>query len=256
MAIEPTTLAEQWLPWMTGWLGEHAVTAISLVEIMGINILLSGDNAVVIALACRSLPPKTRYVGIVIGVMAAIVLRVGFTLGLQSVINWPWLTFVGGLLLLWIAVQLLIEADDDDKLIADSKTLAGAVWTIALADLVMSLDNVLAIAGAAHGKPWLIAFGLALSIPMIVGGATLIIALLTRMPAMVWAGAALLGWIAGGLILSERMLLPAYQRWADVIGLAPAHILHAGAAMGALFVLFVGAIRQVRRTSRQTVVKR
>ena len=170
-------------------------TIVAILEIIGINILLSGDNAVVIALACRSLPARKRAMGITLGVLAAIILRVIFTIGLQSLLGWPWITLVGGVLLLAIAIQLAVEAEHDNKTIADSATLAGAVWTIAIADMVMSLDNVLAIAGAAHGKPWLIFFGLAMSIPLIVWGATLILGLMTRFPILIWAGAALLGWV-------------------------------------------------------------
>ena len=251
MAVELATLSEQLLPWLTTLFGEHGTTALALLEIMGINILLSGDNAVVIALACRSLPAKKRWIGISLGVIAAIILRVVFTLGLQSVMTWPLVMLIGGLLLVFIAVQLLVEADDNEKMLADSKTLAGAIWTIALADVVMSLDNVLAIAGAAHGKPWLIVFGLALSIPMIVGGATLIINLLTRFPILVWAGAALLGWIAGELIMGERLLAPAYAAWASAINVTPSMMPYFGAMLGAAIVLLIGAIVQVRRNRRQ-----
>ena len=249
MMMSAATLGEQLLPWLTSLFGEHGPTAASLLEIMGIDILLSGDNAVVIALACRSLPPRKRTIGIALGVIAAIALRVTFTLGLQSVMGWPFVNLIGGVMLLFIAIQLLVEAhDDDDKVLADSKTLIGAVWTIALADVVMSLDNVLAIAGAAHGKPWLIVFGLALSIPMIVGGATLIISLLTRFPALVWAGAALLGWIAGELIVGERLLAPVYAGWAGSLSLAPLSMPTLGGALGASLVLMVGAIAQARRS--------
>lgn len=250
MIMSAATLGEQLLPWLTSLFGEHGPTALSLLEIMGINLLLSGDNAVVIALACRSLPPRKRTIGIALGVIAAIALRVMFTLGLQSVMGWPFVNLIGGVMLLFIAIQLLVEAHDDDKLLADSKTLIGAVWTIALADVVMSLDNVLAIAGAAHGKPWLIVFGLALSIPMIVGGATLIISLLTRFPALVWAGAALLGWIAGELILGERLLAPVFAGWAGSLGLAPPSMPTLGGALGASLVLMVGAIAHARRRVR------
>jgi YjbE family integral membrane protein len=260
MAIELATLSESVMPWLESIFGSNSGTILQILQIIGIDILLSGDNAVVIALACRSLPPEKRKLGIILGVTAAIVLRVIFTLGLQFVIGWPWLMLVGGFLLLWIAIQLLIEADDSEKVIADNKTLMGAVRTIALADLVMSLDNVLAVAGAAHGHPGLILFGLALSIPLIMGGATLIIGLLTRFPILVWAGAALLGWIAGELIASERMLAPLYTSWAQAFGanlvphapgLPPSAILHAGGILGAAIVLTIGLIVQARRTARQ-----
>ncbi len=239
MTVDLTTLGEQALPWLTALLGSNGV---ALAQIVAIDILLSGDNAVVIAIACRSLPPRKRFLGIVLGVSVAILLRVLFTFGLTFVLKWPWLMLGGGSLLLLIAIQLLVEADTSDKLIADSKTLASAIWTVALADLVMSLDNVIAIAGAARGAPLLIFFGLALSIPLIMGGATLLINLLTRYPVLVWAGAALLGWIAGELIGSEPMLLPFYQQAMSAMGIAPAQWPHACAAAGAVFVVAAGAI--------------
>jgi YjbE family integral membrane protein len=242
MAVELATLGEQALPWLKSVFGEHGMTALELLEIMGINILLSGDNAVVIAIACRSLPANKRMIGIILGVAVAIILRVLFTFGLA-----------GGLLLLWIAVQLLTEADHDEKLIADSKTLSGAIWTIALADVVMSLDNVLAIAGAAHGKPWLIFFGLAMSIPLIVGGAALIITLLTRYPVLVWAGAALLGWIAGELIAGEARLAGFYKSIVHATGISPTLWPYACAVLGATIVVFVGLVTQWRRGQRAAV---
>jgi YjbE family integral membrane protein len=246
MMLELAGLGDTLAPWVTFVFGENGV---ALLKIIGIDILLSGDNAVVIALACRSLPADKRKIGIALGVFAAITLRVLFTVGLQSVLDWPWLMLVGGLMLLWIAVQLLIEADDDDKVIADSKTLWGAVATIALADVVMSLDNVLAIAGAAHGKPWLIFFGIALSIPLIMVGATLIINMLTRFPILVWAGAALLGWVAGDLIGSEKSLATVYAKIIADLGISPSMWPHLCAAVGALIVLAAGAFaNSVRRT--------
>ena len=252
MAVMLATFGEQALPWLNSLFGESGATALALLEIMGINILLSGDNAVVIAIACRSLPPKERFIGIVLGVVAAIVLRVAFTLGLQQILHLPWVKLGGGVVLLWIAVQLLVEADHDEKMIADSKTLMGAVGTIAIADVVMSLDNVLAIAGAAHGQPqWLIFAGLAMSIPLIVGGATLIIWILTRFPVLVWAGAALLGWISGELIAEEALLKGTYDTWAQAIGLTPAMWPYACAAAGAAIVLFVGCLAQVWRTAKR-----
>lgn len=248
MAVIATTFSEQLLPWLNGLFGEHGTIALALIEIMGINILLSGDNAVVIAIACRSLPPRKRFIGIMLGVAAAIILRVAFTLGLQAVMHFSWLKLGGGLLLLWIAVRLLIEANEDGPVIAGSKTLLGAVWTIALADVVMSLDNVLAIAGAAHGKPqWLIFAGLAMSIPLIVGGATLIIWLLARFPVLVWAGAALLGWIAGELIADEALLAAHYAAFQQAAGISAAAFMYACAFAGAFIVLAAGFVVGMRR---------
>lgn len=241
-------------PWVHSVFGEHAGYVLQILQIIGIDILLSGDNAVVIALACRSLPASKRRIGIVLGVAAAIVLRVAFTLGLGAVMHWPWLMAAGGVLLLWIAIQLLTEADHDEKQIADSKTLLGAVRTIALADLVMSLDNVLAIAGAAHGQSDLILFGLALSIPLIMGGATLIIGLLTRFPILVWAGAALLGWIAGELIASEQRLGPLFSGWAQSFGVPAEAALKTailtGGFIGIAIVVGAGLLAMAMRSKK------
>ena len=248
--VELATLGEQALPWLTHFFGTYGLTVLELAEIMGINILLSGDNAVVIAIACRSLPENKRFIGITLGVAVAIVLRLIFTIGLTQLIHLPWVKGAGGLLLLWIAVQLLIDSDGDGGEIKSSKTLTGAIWTIALADVVMSLDNVLAIAGAAHGKPWLIFAGLAMSIPLIVGGATLITHLLTRYPILVWAGAALLGWVAGELIAGEWGLDGFFSAIASATGLSPGQWHVACALAGAAFVVLTGGAIMARRRNK------
>lgn len=179
----------------------------ALVQIVWINILLSGDNAVVIALACRSLPERQRRTGVVLGAAAAVVLRILFTAGVARMLEVPYLRAAGALLLLWIAVKLCLTEDEDPAVAAHDR-LWRAVWTVVVADMVMSLDNVLAIAGAAKGSVALIGFGLALSIPLIVFGATLIVAVLNRLPILVWAGAALLGWIAGEMFMGDKALEP------------------------------------------------
>ena len=175
---------------------------LQLLEIGWINLLLSGDNAVVIALACRALPPAQRRLGVLLGGVAAVALRIVFTIAVVSLLNSPFLKLVGGLLLLWIGVKLIID-ETDEASVAESDTVWNAVRTIALADMVMSLDNVIAIAAAARGSIALIIFGLVLSVPLIIFGATLIITLLQRAPALVWAGAGLLGWVAGGLVVTD-----------------------------------------------------
>ena len=195
-------------------LGDYGPTGVQIIKIIWINILLSGDNAVVIALACRALPRRQRIWGIILGAGAAVVLRIVFTVGLQFVLELPWLRLVGGILLLYIAVKLLVQEEADEESVASSENLWGAVKTVAIADIVMSLDNVLAIAAAAKGHPWLIGFGLAVSIPLIVAGATLIMALLSRFPILVWAGAALLGWIAGELLVED----PVSKSYFDMLG--------------------------------------
>ncbi|MDB5569870.1 MAG: integral rane protein TerC family protein [Hyphomicrobiales bacterium] len=173
-----------------------------LLKIMWINILLSGDNAVVIALACRGLPDQARKWGIILGAGVAIVMRIAFTGVVATLMEWPYLKIIGGLLLFWIAIQLLIE-NGDEKDVKETDTVWAAVRVIAIADLVMSLDNVVAIAAAANGSWTLITIGLGLSIPLIIFGAQLVILLLERFPWLVWAGAALLGWVAGELINDE-----------------------------------------------------
>ena len=243
-------------------LGEYGPLGIQVLKIIWINILLSGDNAIVIAMACRALPPRQRFWGIILGAGAAVLLRIFFTVILQYVLELPWLKLVGGLLLVWIAVKLLVQDEADESDIESSDNLWGAVRTVAIADVVMSLDNVLAIAAAAKGNTGLIIFGLAISIPLIVAGATLIMALLTRFPILVWAGAALLGWIAGELIVGDKVALQYIQNWYPAllvpdpeaaIGLKPGALLHyAAAAIATLLVLMWGWI-MLRRRSRGSV---
>ena len=176
-----------------------------LLEIIWIDILLSGDNAVVIALACRSLPDRQRTLGVILGSGAAIALRVVFTLFVVELLGLPYLKIAGGVLLAWIAIRLA-GAEEPQKEIRPANTLWSAIRIIAVADAVMSLDNVVAVAAAAKGSKLLILLGLALSIPLIIFGSTLVLALLNRLPVLVWAGAALLGWIAGDLLCSDPVL--------------------------------------------------
>jgi YjbE family integral membrane protein len=212
---------EQISGWMTqafGNLGIDPVTALAILKIIGINIVLSGDNAVVIALACRNLPPKQRTMGILLGAGAAVVLRIIFTVLIAFVLDVPWLKLAGGLLLFWIAIKLLQSEEADEESVKAGSSLFEAVKIVAIADIVMSLDNVLAIAAAAGGQMWLIILGLIISIPLVVFGATLILALLTRYPILVWAGAALLGWVSGELIATEPVLKPYIEQLAVNLG--------------------------------------
>lgn len=223
----------------------------ALGQILLIDLILSGDNAVVIALACRSLPPKQRKWGIILGAGAAVLMRVMFTVDITSLLNVPWLKVIGSLLLFWIAVKLLTEEDSDDQDIADSKNLFGAIRTIVIADLVMSLDNVLAIAAAAKGSWTLIVIGLAITVPLIVFGATLVMFLLTRVPALVWAGAALLGWISGELIVSDPAVHDLAESLARSMGLADVHSLaRIAAAIGASLVLLCGWLFRRRHATQ------
>jgi YjbE family integral membrane protein len=240
MLVGWAELADQWVQLFTNHLGDYGPIGVQVLKIIWINILLSGDNAVVIALACRALPRRQRIWGIILGAGAAVLLRIVFTVGLQFVLDIPALRLIGGVLLLWIAVKLLVQEEADEDSIASSENLWGAVKTVAIADIVMSLDNVLAIAAAAKGHPWLIGLGLAISIPLIVGGATLIMALLTRFPILVWAGAALLGWIAGELVMEDPVSRPYLDQIAAQYGLDHKTAEYVMQIICTLFVLVCG----------------
>jgi len=213
-------------------------------QIIMIDILLGGDNAVVIALACRNLPPKQRTQGIIYGTMGAIVLRViliAFALALLAV---PYLKIVGALLLLWIGVKLMLPEGGDDHTISSSDKLWSAVKTVIIADLVMSVDNVLAIAGAAQGAHQdhqlaLVIFGLLVSIPIIVWGSQVVLKLMGRFPIIITLGAMLLGWIAGQMAYTDPAItayLPASAAWS-----------YATAVFGALLVLVIGKALEARQ---------
>jgi YjbE family integral membrane protein len=184
----------------------YAAFWLAVARIIFVNILLSGDNAVVIAMACRGLPDRQRSWGLVIGAGVAILLRIVFV----GVVTWlmllPYLKLVGGIALLAIAAKLLVPEDTDRDEIQAVTHLWRAVMIIAIADIVMSIDNMVAIAAIAQGNVLLLAIGLAVSIPLIVAGAAVVIALLDRFPIVVWAGTALLGWIAGGIIVADPAL--------------------------------------------------
>jgi YjbE family integral membrane protein len=180
---------------------------LQLIQIVWIDLLLSGDNAIVIALACRNLPPETRRIGMLMGAGAAIGLRIVFALMITWLLGVPFLKIVGGVLLLWIGVKLATGEDEAHEEVEASTKLWGAVRTIAIADAVMSLDNVLAISAASHGNVWLFIFGLLLSIPLIIFGSQLITAIIERFPIFIWLGAALLGWIAGEMIVTDPIIM-------------------------------------------------
>ena len=213
-----------------------------LLEIIALNIVLSGDNAVVIALACRALSPEQRSKGIALGAGVAVVLRVIFTVLIASLLNTPFLHIIGAVLLVWIAVKLIIEdgESDEDSITASSK-LWKAVQTVAIADIVMSLDNVLAIAAVAKDSIPLLVAGLVISIPLIVLGASLITSLLTRFPILVWAGAALLGWVAGEMFDTDPWLVARFG--AETVH----HFEYPAALIGALLVVGLGYLLKHRR---------
>ncbi len=219
---------------------------IAVGQIILIDILLGGDNAVVIALACRNLPPKQRTQGIIYGTAGAIVLRViliAFALALLAI---PYLKLIGAILLIWIGVKLMQPENEGDHNITPSDKLWGAVRTVIIADLVMSVDNVLAIAGAAQGagehQLALVIFGLLVSIPIIVWGSTFVLKLMERFPIIILLGAMLLGWIAGQMAYTDPGLkpyLPVGKLWE-----------YAAAAGGAAFVFAVGKFLQSRSGSK------
>jgi YjbE family integral membrane protein len=178
---------------------------IGLLKIIGVNVILSGDNAVVIALAARSLPKTQQKQAVFWGAGAAIVLRIILTLFAVALLTLPWLKIVGSLLLFWIGIKLLIPEDDDDDIQASDQLLA-AIKTILVADLVMSLDNVIAVAAAAGGSVVLLILGLAISIPLVIFGATLLIKLMERFPVIITIGAGLIGWVAGEMLVADSAL--------------------------------------------------
>jgi YjbE family integral membrane protein len=209
-------------------------SSVAILQIIWIDLLLSGDNAVVIALACRSLPPHLRKWGIILGAGVAILLRIIFALIISELLLIPFLKVVGGLLLVWIAVKLAKGEEAEEKNIAASDKLYKAVWTIAIADAVMSLDNVVAIAAVSKGDPWLFGFGLALSIPLIMVGSQLIMKMIEKFPVIVWAGAALLGWIAGEMIATDPVI-------AGRLAIEPhSAAVYVAAAIGAVLVVAIG----------------
>jgi YjbE family integral membrane protein len=180
---------------------------IGLAKIIGVNIILSGDNAVVIALAARSLPARQQKQAIIWGAGAAIVLRILLTLFAVALLALPYLKLVGSVLLFWIGTKLLVPEDDDPDIKAHDH-LMSAIRTILIADLVMSLDNVIAVAAAAGGSVTLLVLGLAISIPLVVFGATLLVNLMDRFPIIITIGAGLIGWVAGEMLIADLALQP------------------------------------------------
>src|SRR5262249_5130688 len=206
----------------------------ALLKIIGVNIVLSGDNAVVIALAARSLPRTQQKQAIFWGSGAAIVLRILLTLFAVALLTLPYLKLIGAVLLLWIGVKLLIPEDEDPD-IAASDNLWIAIRTILIADLVMSLDNVIAVAAAAGGHWVLMIIGLAISIPLVIFGATLLVKVMERWPIIITIGAGLLGFVAGEMAWEDNAVdaftTPLPEFWKYVVAIA-----------GAAFVVIMGRI--------------
>ena len=205
---------------------------IGLLQIIVINIVLSGDNAVVIALACRSLPAQQQKKAIVFGSVGAIVLRVILTFFAVYLLTLPYLKVIGAVLLLWIGIGLLKSDEDEDDIQSNAGMIA-AIKTIIVADLVMSLDNVIGVAAAANGNTLLLVLGLVISVPLIVFGSTLILRLMGRFPIIITGGAALLGWVAGEMAVTD----PALEHW----GAEHNPLLkYVAKAVGAVIVVVVG----------------
>ena len=214
-------------------------------QIIMIDILLGGDNAVVIALACRRLPPKQRLLGILWGTGGAIVLRVVLIFFALTLLTIPYLKLIGALLLIWIGIKLLLPEDEDKHgNLEGSERLWAAVKTVILADFVMSLDNVIAIAGAAEGaggehKMTLVIFGLVVSIPIIVWGSQLVVKMMDRFPIVITLGGMLLGWIAGGMMVTDPALLPVVTN-GQGIAKVPQETIYISSIVGSLLVLAMG----------------
>lgn len=217
---------------------------VAVLQIIAIDIMLGGDNAVVIALACRKLPEKQRKQGIFWGVAGAIGLRVVLIFFALQLLAVPYLKLIGALLLLWIGVKLLMpEQEEAHGKIEGATSLAGAIRTIIVADAVMSLDNVIAVAGAAKGDIGLVVFGILISIPIVVWGSKLVLRLMDRFPVVITFGAALLGWIAGDMAVSDVALKPYLEG-------APGWLHYVTAAAGAVLVVIVGKVLAARKEAR------
>lgn len=222
---------------LIAWFNE--IHWVAVLQIIMIDILLGGDNAVVIALACRDLDPHLRWKGIFYGAGGAIALRVILIAFAVTIMTIPYLKFCGGLLLLWIGIKLIVPHDEGEQEVHASKKLWGAVKTIIIADLVMSIDNVIAIAGAAEQAPGhhqmaLVIFGLLVSVPFILGGSQFILRILDRFPIIVYAGGALLGWIAGTLMVDDPGISPHFPNLPEL------HM--EGGIAGIVFVLGVALL--------------
>ncbi len=219
---------------------------IGLFNIILINILLSGDNAVVIALAARTLPPKERKLAILYGSGAAVILRIMLTVVAAKLLELPFLQIIGGLLLLWIGVQLLAEDDDGEEGEAkEHSSLRSAMFTILVADLVMSLDNVIGVAAAAKGSMILLVLGLAISIPLIVFSSNIMMSLMARFPVIITLGAALIGWVSGEAVIHDT----AIHDWVQETPV----LNYAVPALCAAFVVIVGKYLQTKSSSEDTL---
>ena len=229
---------------------------VGLGQIIIVNIVLSGDNAVVIALAARSLPPNQQKQAIIWGSVAAIVMRVILTIVAVEMLKFPYLKLVGAVLLLWIAVQLLVPEDGGEDGVQSSGNLMAAIRTILIADLVMSLDNVIGVAAAAKGDNVLLMLGLAISIPLIIFGSTIILKLMDRYPVIITGGAALLGWVAGEMLITDPILvdwIAANMPWMH-IHLPVVGDISWAQILGAVMVIAAGKVMAMRAAKAEEKV--
>ena len=238
-----------WREWFSAGVDQLGYTTFWFAagQIIFINALLSGDNAIVIALACRGLPQPQRRWGLIIGAGLAALLRILFTVILASLLLLPYLKLIGGAGLMYISAKLLVAEDPDRNEIEAVAHLWRAVAVIVVADIIMSFDNVVAIAAAARGDYLLLAIGLAISIPLLIAGAALVAALLDRFPVLVWLGAALLGWIAGETMATDPAVA---SRLAPLGDTALRQVEFAGAAAGAALAIAAGGLWQRLREAQ------
>ncbi|HXZ49326.1 MAG TPA: TerC family protein [Usitatibacter sp.] len=232
------------MPDLSTFTGGAAGAWVALAQIMIINVVLSGDNAVVIALACRRLSPRHQKLAFIWGSVGVVVLMVLLTAFVVYLLSLPYLEIAGSAMLLWIGIKLLgADEGGGDGDVAEKTTLWAAVRTIIIADMIMSLDNVLAMAGAASGHLWMLVAGLVITVPVILFGAAILMKVMERFPIFVMIGAALIGWVAGEMLVSD----PAIKAWVDV----NAAILHTVSPIfGAAFVIATGKLLGRAHTKR------
>jgi YjbE family integral membrane protein len=248
MLVATAAVSDHLLRYLDAQLGSDADFALGMLRIIGVNIVLSGDNAIVIALACRTLPRGQRLLGIALGAGAAAFLRIVFTLGVQRLLDLAWLKLAGGLTLVWVAIKLLLGEEPEEGGLRSGANVWEALKIVAIADIVMSLDNVLAIAGAAAGDVRLLIIGLGISIPLVIFGSTALMWLIAHLPILVWVGAALLGWVAGELIVAEPVLQAQIVALADKLGVSEAAFASGIEGAVALLVVLIGwRMRKARR---------
>jgi YjbE family integral membrane protein len=221
-------------------------SAIALAQIMLINVVLSGDNAVVIALACRRLSPRHQKLAFIWGSVGVVVLMVALTAVVVYLLQLPYLEIVGSLLLMWIGIKLLVAEDEaEEGAVAQKATLMAAIRTIIIADMIMSLDNVLAMAAAAKGHLWMLIVGLVVTVPVILFGSALLMKLMARFPVFILIGAALIGWVSGEMVITD----PAIKDWIDA-NMSSLHTI--APIVGAVAVIAIGKGLEYRARKGQS----